>query len=36
MAQLALLGGQPVWKGEFPRYVSIGVEEKAAVLEVFG
>ncbi|HEX9880286.1 MAG TPA: DegT/DnrJ/EryC1/StrS family aminotransferase [Candidatus Binatia bacterium] len=34
MAQLAMLGGQPVWKGEFPRYVSIGAEEKAAVLEV--
>jgi dTDP-4-amino-4,6-dideoxygalactose transaminase len=34
MARLALLGGQPVWKGEIPRYVTIGAEEKAAVLKV--
>lgn len=29
-----MLGGQPLWKGEFPRYVTIGAEEKAAVLQV--
>jgi dTDP-4-amino-4,6-dideoxygalactose transaminase len=34
MSKLALLGGKPVWKGPFPPYITIGSEEKKAVLRV--
>ncbi|MCH7744753.1 MAG: DegT/DnrJ/EryC1/StrS family aminotransferase, partial [Chloroflexi bacterium] len=34
MSQLALLGGQPVRKEPWPRYNTIGDEEKRAVMEV--
>jgi dTDP-4-amino-4,6-dideoxygalactose transaminase len=34
MSKLALLGGRPVWKGSFPRYNTIGKEEKRACLRV--
>jgi len=34
MSTLALLGGKPVWKGPFPRYITIGRPEKKAVLRV--
>ncbi len=34
MSQLALLGGQPVRKEPWPRYNTIGAEEKRAVMEV--
>jgi dTDP-4-amino-4,6-dideoxygalactose transaminase len=34
MSKLALLGGTPVRKHPFPDYVTIGVEEKRAVMEV--
>jgi dTDP-4-amino-4,6-dideoxygalactose transaminase len=31
---LALLGGTPIWKGPFPRYVTIGAAERAAAMRV--
>jgi len=34
MTQLAINGGEPVRKSPFPRYVTIGEEEKRAVIEV--
>jgi len=34
MAKLAINGGQPVRKGPFPKYVTIGEEEKQAVAKV--
>ena len=34
MSQLALLGGQPIRKEPWPRYNTIGDEEKRAVMEV--